>query len=377
MSGEEVLVLYADAFGGFMIDHLWQTTLFGILALSAVLLLRRAPARVRYVLWTAASLKFLIPSAALVWFAYHLGINLSSFFMTMAWATGDPIAFLSRQNGFFYVTETLSGSELHVHNTAFWILLSIWISGSAVLFTVWIRRQAAFRRKLKDASILVEGREVMLLSQTQKRMGIRRNVRLMSSSNVSEVGVWGMFRPVIILPLEIAGHLSDSELEAIFLHELIHVARWDNLISNVQMAICCLFWFHPLVWLVDRMLLTERERVCDDRVLQLGSASRTYAASLLKVVRFGLGMRIAGASCAGGSNLKQRIENIVGGQSNQRVSTVQRLLLAAVLFMLFGFTIAAVKIDRCEMDLLKRKMSLSHSACVGALHLPFPVTRQF
>lgn len=358
MSGEEVLVSYPDAFGGFMIDHLWQTTLFGLLALSAVLLLRRAPARVRYVLWIAASLKFLIPSAALVWFTYYLGINLSSFFMTMAWATGDPIAFLTRQNGFFYVTETL-----HVHNTAFWILLSIWISGSAVLFTVWIRRQSAFWRKLKDAKILVEGREVMLLSQTQKRMGIRRNVRLMSSSSVSEVGVWGMFRPVIILPIQIAGHLSDSELEAIFLHELIHVARWDNLISNVQMAICCLFWFHPLVWLVDRMLLSERERVCDDRVLQLGSASRTYASSLVKVLRFGLGMRIAGTSCAGGSNLKQRIENIVGGQNNQRVSTVQRLLFAAVLFMLFSFTIAAVKIDRCEMDLLKRKMSLSHSVC--------------
>jgi phosphoglycerol transferase MdoB-like AlkP superfamily enzyme len=89
MFGEETVVPTPDAFFGFMIDHLWQTTLFGVLALTAILVLKRAPARVRYILWTAASLKFLIPSAALVWVAYQIGINLPSFFMNMAWATGD------------------------------------------------------------------------------------------------------------------------------------------------------------------------------------------------------------------------------------------------------------------------------------------------
>ncbi len=366
MSGEETIMSNPDAFFGFMIDHLWQTTLFGVLALTAILVLKRAPARVRYVLWTAASLKFLIPSAALVWVAYQIGINLPSFFMNMAWATGDPIKFLTTQNDFFYVTQTMNGSELHVHHAAFWIFLTIWISGSAVLFTIWIQRQLAFRKKLKDGNILNHGREMNLLSQVQERMRIRRKVQLLVSANVTEVGVWGMFHPMIVLPVEIGEHLSDSELEAIFLHELIHVARWDNLISNVQMTICCLFWFHPLVWLIDRMLLAERERVCDDRVLQLGSASKTYASSLVKVLRFGLGMRIAGASCAGGSNLKQRIENIVAGQSNQRVSVVQRVLLATVLLVLFSFTIAAVKVDRCELDLLKKKMALTHSSCPDA-----------
>lgn len=366
MSGEETVVANCNAFFEFMIDHLWQSTLFGVLALIAIVALKRAPARVRYVLWTAASLKFLIPSAALVWLAYHIGINLSSFFMNMAWATGDPIKFLTTQNDFFYVTQTMSDSELHVQHNAFWILLTIWISGSAVLFAIWIQRQHAFRKKLKDGNVLQKGREMNLLVQVQERMKIRRKVQLLVSAKVSEVGVWGMFHPMIILPVEIGEHLSDSELQAIFLHELIHVARWDNLTSNVQMAICCLFWFHPLVWLIDRMLLSERERVCDDRVLQLGSTSKTYASSLVKVLKFGLGMRIAGASCAGGSNLKQRIENIVAGQSNKRISTVQRMLLATVLLVLFSFTIAAVKVDRCELDWLKKKIALTHSSCPDA-----------
>ena len=37
---------------------------------------------------------------------------------------------------------------------------------------------------------------------------------------------------------------------------------------------------------------------------------------------------MAGASCAGGANLKRRIEDIVAGQANLRVSWKQKLLLA-------------------------------------------------
>jgi beta-lactamase regulating signal transducer with metallopeptidase domain len=271
------------------------------------------------------------------------------------------------------LTDALTGTELHPQSMTFLFLIGIWFIGSIVLFSIWIRRQFAFWQILKSATVIDDGREASILSQNVQRMGIRRNVGLMSSSEITEVGVWGMFKPVILLPKEIAGHLSDSELEAIFLHELIHVARWDNLVSNIQMAICCLFWFHPLVWLVDRMLLSERERVCDDRVLQLGSASRTYVSSLVKVLRFGLGARIVGASCAGGSNLKQRIDDIVAGQANLHVSWQQKLLLGGMLLGLFSFTIAAVKVDECELDMLKRKLAVSHGACPESAKAPVSV----
>ena len=47
-------------------DHHWQSTLFAALALLAALALRRHRARVRYALLLTASLKFLVPFAALV-----------------------------------------------------------------------------------------------------------------------------------------------------------------------------------------------------------------------------------------------------------------------------------------------------------------------
>ena len=46
-------------------NHLWQSTLFALLGAALVLLLRRNSARVRYLVWMAVSLKFLLPFAAL------------------------------------------------------------------------------------------------------------------------------------------------------------------------------------------------------------------------------------------------------------------------------------------------------------------------
>jgi bla regulator protein blaR1 len=45
----------------FFLNHLWQSTLFAAAASSLTLLFRKNNARVRYALWLAASIKFLIP----------------------------------------------------------------------------------------------------------------------------------------------------------------------------------------------------------------------------------------------------------------------------------------------------------------------------
>src|SRR5215470_546851 len=49
-----------------MANHLWQSTLFGAAAWLLTLALRKNHAGVRYRLWLAASVKFLIPFSLLV-----------------------------------------------------------------------------------------------------------------------------------------------------------------------------------------------------------------------------------------------------------------------------------------------------------------------
>src|SRR5437667_4919392 len=53
-------------------NHLWQSTLFAVVAGLLTLILRKNHARARYWLWLAASVKFLIPFSLLIGIGSHL-----------------------------------------------------------------------------------------------------------------------------------------------------------------------------------------------------------------------------------------------------------------------------------------------------------------
>ena len=124
------------------------------------------------------------------------------------------------------------------------------------------------------------------------------------------------------------------------MHEMVHVARWDNLASNLNMLLCCLFWFNPLIWLIDRRLLAEREAACDEKVIEMGASSSVYAASLLKVFRFSIGWKVAGLSSATGSDLERRVKNIMAGHTNKSLRA-RRMLIGLVATVLFALSTLA------------------------------------
>src|ERR1700688_1300210 len=61
-----------SAVGTAMANHLWQSTLFAMLAAVATLTLRKNQASLRHHLWLAASLKFLVPFSLLMSLGSHM-----------------------------------------------------------------------------------------------------------------------------------------------------------------------------------------------------------------------------------------------------------------------------------------------------------------
>jgi hypothetical protein len=99
-----------------------------------------------------------------------------------------------------------------------------------------------------------------------------------------------------------------------------------------------------MMWIIDSRLLNERERACDDAVIRLGGRSDVYASSLLKVLKFCLGWRVAGVSYAGGSNLGKRVERIMANDDQLRIS--HRVVLGTVAVLVIVFSIAAGVVTR-------------------------------
>jgi beta-lactamase regulating signal transducer with metallopeptidase domain len=369
MTFYESLVEWSGRGWPLIANHLWQATLFFLFVLFISASLKRAPARINYSLWLVALAKFALPSAAVAWLVNQAGIDFNSLFTSSSDGAAavmpitpflSPVA--SSPAVHYTVQPTLPVTAgqgaapvyfATIEDHSYWYaaLTVIWVAGCALFLCLWLKRRRALSAAIRSGKIVTTGRELQTLRRVQSWLGLRRRVTLVVSSEITQPGVWRAFRPVIVLPCGMTDRLDDDELEAVMMHELIHVERWDNLVGIPQRIVCCLLWFHPLVWLLDRQLLAGREQSCDDTVIRLSGDSQVYASSIKKVCRHSLGWEVSGLSSAAGSDLKKRIKRIVGADINRNTSILHRAMLCAVAAALIFLSAAAAFINRSETSL--------------------------
>jgi bla regulator protein BlaR1 len=187
-----------------------------------------------------------------------------------------------------------------------------WMCGFAVVIGLWFTRWRRIRAIVRAATPL----------------STDAPIRVLLSGALLEPSVFGIFRPVLLLPEGIERRLTGKQLEAIYAHELCHVRRRDNVAAALHMLVEALFWFHPLVWWLEARLIEERERACDEAVLQAGNHPQDYAESILEVCKLCLASPLACASGVSGADLKKRIETIMGRRIGRRLNTPRKVLLA-------------------------------------------------
>jgi len=293
-------------------NHLWQSTLFVIAVWAAVLMLRKNRAAVRHRLWLAASVKFLVP------FSLLAGIGSHFQWQTASVTPPHPVSMIVET-----ISEPFSASIPSVLQTATTpvrqarrfplVLIGVWLCGIAASLLWWFIRWRQVRRAVRLAV----------------PSNLDAPLRVMYGPVRFEPGVFGIYRPVLLLPEDIVHRLSPAQLQAVLAHELCHARRRDNLAMAIHMSVEALFWFHPLVWLIKTRLIEEQERACDEEVLRLGCDPEVYAESILKICEYYLTSPLICVAGITGSNLKKRIEDIMKNRGALQLSLGRSLLLAA------------------------------------------------
>jgi beta-lactamase regulating signal transducer with metallopeptidase domain len=133
----------------------------------------------------------------------------------------------------------------------------------------------------------------------------------MLSRDWMEPGMFGILQPVLIWPEGLSERLDDDHIEAVMIHEIAHAKRKDNLTAALHMLVEAAFWFHPLVWWMERRMVEERERACDEAVVEMGSRPGVYAESLLKAVRFCVESPLVCVAGVTGADLNRRVRSIM------------------------------------------------------------------
>ena len=111
---------------------------------------------------------------------------------------------------------------------------------------------------------------------------------LCTSDSLNVPAAIGFFKPAMVFPTWAMAELSVAELNSILLHELAHLARWDDWTNLTQKILRAVFFFHPAVWWIDSRLSLEREMACDDIVLARTANPRAYAECLVSLTEKGL-----------------------------------------------------------------------------------------
>ena len=181
------------------------------------------------------------------------------------------------------------------------------------------------------AEVLTQGSWLSALAEAQRRMGFKHGTALLVSGELRSPISWGVLRPTIVLsPVTVD---AVDEAEAIIAHELAHVARldWAKLLG--ARAVCALFWFNPLVWMLARESHQLREEAADDAVLMADIDGPDYASLLVGAARHdNQGALLAAHGVAPGKgSLKRRITRVLDGSLKRGPASVSWLLMSLVL----------------------------------------------
>ena len=99
------------------------------------------------------------------------------------------------------------------------------------------------------------------------------------SSRIPTPFVFGIFRPLIVLP----AHTPEAMRPFVIAHERSHIARLDHVFKPLFYLAACIYWFHPLVWISFFLFAQDMEMACDERTIRSFSPEekKGYSFSLL------------------------------------------------------------------------------------------------
>ncbi len=226
----------------------------------------------------------------------------------------------------------------------YWSLLYLICVGFLFIKLCFFVRQTGHLQKNGLAKMNAARR--MYIKNISAQLGIQKKVQAFLSEYIDTPQVIGFLKPVILIPAACLANLTTEQLEAVLLHELVHIKRNDYLVNLFVASAEILFFFNPFVKQITSQIRKEREYSCDDMVMQFQFHPGNYASALLTLEKYRL-MPVTYGIAASGKNQRQlltRIERILGIKNKQTSFYQLGVCLVALLLLFFVITMRPEKI---------------------------------
>jgi len=277
-----------------------SSALMTALLLVELLLRKRVRAALRYWMWMLVPMQLLLP-VSISWLT-----NLERYFSDkLPYAEGQLTAAAAQILTAAQTPQILRGSNVarvaHTQPAMTWqgIIFLLWLAVVVVMALLLLKQTLFARRMVKQAR---EANALMkdILSYCRTCMGVKRKVRLRVSADAMSPILCSFFRPVILVPHNLAASLGSRHLRSVLLHELAHIKRGDLGLNLVQTVLQIAYFYNPLLWLVNSVIRTVREQAVDESVLvAVGEKTPWYPQTVTNVAELdlknpGLGLFLVG-----------------------------------------------------------------------------------
>lgn len=248
-------------------------------------------------------------------------LNKSDYFLFASYA--DRPAILATPEGFVY------GNHAYLKE---WNFLRVWfvIACVAFLFSVW-KRFSFWRRVRKAGQRDASPERICLVERYRKELCIRQQVAVYITQAAVTPFTFGILHPVIVIPQK----QTEDGLHYILYHELCHIKQRAGLVLLLRSVIMGLYWFYPLIYVLDACLDRAGELACDELAVRNMDfcGRKEYAQLLIEMAASGLETQKTVSSAFGNSkkDLKERIDCIMKKTTrNRRAALVLAFLMAVV-----------------------------------------------
>ncbi|VTS05527.1 M56 family metallopeptidase [Tuwongella immobilis] len=186
-------------------------------------------------------------------------------------------------------------------------------------------------------------------------------VRILQTTRVETPICYGLFRPVILLPVSLVATADARRLKWVLAHEAGHLRRGDPWTCFWLGAAQPVFGWLPWFWSFRRELRLAQEYLADAAVTSDTVEVDEYAAFLIELSRYGVGRRARRAAPLGAtgvkavpSELSQRVQTILIGDPMKMQSLSRRWKIVAaggfvgMALVVSGITLRAEEAKKTE-----------------------------
>ncbi len=303
--------VFLQSLGYAIANSLWQMAILWLfyVLLASVL---KPKASIKY------TLAVILQSIGFIWFIITLFFYYSAYNQLVPISTtthaGTITTIVPPGTGFrsTILKIMILAEQLLPYLSAAYLILMIFLSVKWIIgyrYTLQIR---------KEGLVKMPANWRVFVQDTGRQLGITREVRIFLSEKIASPLTIGFIKPLILVPVASINHLSVAQLEAILLHELAHIKRYDYLINILLSVAEISLFFNPFTRLFSKHIRKERENSCDDWVLQFQYSASTYAEALLRMAQLQATPAFAMSATGTHQNeLLNRVKRMIGVNENR------------------------------------------------------------